>query len=113
MNYPTSLPKNWKDFKIDNKIVFVNLSEKVITFHPPIEISNIGSFLNIYNFNCNKEEFLNVLSSHSKETTSNSIILSKGTESKNLPKIESNISNHSNQRELVELTKIDDGKIYY
>jgi hypothetical protein len=110
MSLQTSLPKNWKDFKIDNKIVFVNLSEKVISFHPPMEIANIGSFLNLYHFKCNKEEFLKVLNSHSKEMNSNSMILSTCKGSQNLQKTESILSNQSNQREVIELTRIDDGK---
>ncbi len=110
MSLQTSLPKNWKDFKIDNKIVFVNLSEKVITFHPPMEISNIASFLNLYSFKCNKEEFLKVLSSYTSETSSASIILNKSNECLNLQKTDSNICNQSNRKQVIELTKIDDGK---
>jgi hypothetical protein len=110
MSLHTSLPKNWKDIKIDNKLVFVNLKENVVSFHPPIEISNLGIFLNLYQFRCNKEEFLKTISSHIEKNSKIKTNILK-------PQLINNDSNAANlsqnsaiNREVIELTPMDDRK---
>lgn len=58
MSLQTTLPKEWKDMKIGDKILFVNTKEKLITFHPPMKLKNISIFLNIYQIKCKKEDIL-------------------------------------------------------
>jgi hypothetical protein len=73
MSIHTELPKEWVDIKVDNKIIFINMKESIVSFHPPMKIENLGVFLNLYNFSISKEEVmkkiegaLNIKSTNSK-----------------------------------------------
>jgi hypothetical protein len=64
MKLQATLPKDWNDLKIDNKIIFVNNKEKLISYHPPIEFKNINLFLNFYQFKQTIEEILKIMNSN-------------------------------------------------
>lgn len=69
MSFISTLPKNWIDLQIENKLLFINPIENLITYHPPMDIKNLGAFLKLYKINLNKEEIINLLQKVTHATT--------------------------------------------
>ena len=68
MSIYSTLPNDWIDIKIEDKILFFNLKEKLVSYHPPMDINNLSTFLNLYKINKKKGEILKLLQI-SKSTT--------------------------------------------
>ncbi len=66
MSINITLPKDWIDIKIENRIIFINLKENLVSYHPPMDLNNIGAFLNLYNINRNRSELINLLRKSTK-----------------------------------------------
>lgn len=51
------LPENWSQFTLGNKkALYYNMSDQLISFHPPFPIQNFLDFINFYNLECNITE---------------------------------------------------------
>jgi hypothetical protein len=55
----TCIPDNWKDIKINDRILFINTKENILCFHPPFHFNNMQLFLDLYQFNVKKEDLIN------------------------------------------------------
>jgi hypothetical protein len=73
MSIFSTLPKDWIDVKIEDKLLFFNIKEKLVSYHPPMDLKNISTFLNLYKINKKKGDILKLLQ------ISKSITVSKDT----------------------------------
>jgi len=89
MSFNISLPRDWIDIKIDNKILFINLKENLVSYYPPMDLKNIGAFLNFYNINTKKEDFVKILQ---RSTNSKEIIKSNHEENKKKGQLSNGLS---------------------
>lgn len=66
------LPENWKEITFEDKIIFFNLKENLITFHPPFTLKNISLFFKLYEFKSTSEQFKKQLEDIVEKSNSNS-----------------------------------------
>jgi hypothetical protein len=56
MNFISNLPKNWSGIKVNERVIYVNNSEKTVAYHPPFDYDRLNQFLAFYNFDISQED---------------------------------------------------------
>lgn len=89
MTATISLHSNWIKFTLESRYIFYNISEQVLSYHPPFPLSELSAFLRFYKFKTDTEKFIQFLSGNehtiplpSHQTESNQSVNSVSNETR-------------------------------